>query len=105
MDPNRWANCSALQFITRSPQSPVATIFISSRSTIRKLDARTVPPAYYNPKRPFCACLGEPCGHHGEDDVGDVWVIGLLPDCTPFNQTVRPPPLNDRVGTVGATMR
>ena len=26
-----------------------------------------------------------------EDDVGDVWVIGLLPDCTPFNDTVRPP--------------
>jgi hypothetical protein len=28
--------CSALQFITRSPQSPVATILISLRSTIRK---------------------------------------------------------------------
>ena len=48
--------CSALQFITRSPQSPVATIFISSRSTIRKLDARTVPPAYCH--KPFCACPG-----------------------------------------------
>ena len=49
--------------------------------------------------------FGPENGHHGDDDVGDVWVIGLLPDCTPFNDTVRPPPLKDRVGTVGATMR
>ena len=62
--------CSTLQFITRSPQSPVATIFISSRSTIRKLDARTVPPADCHPNR-IAPALGEPCGHHGEDDVGD----------------------------------
>ena len=41
-----------LPFITRSPQSPVATIFISSRSTIRKSDART---AIGLPSRPDTA--------------------------------------------------
>ena len=49
--------CSALQFITRSPQSPVATIFISSRSTIRKFDALVQKPAYCHPI-PSGACPG-----------------------------------------------
>ena len=74
MDPNRWANKSRMFGASDYHAEPtVAGGDDLHLITVNdpELDFRTDPPAYCHPNR-FARALGEPCGHHGEDDVGDV---------------------------------